>query len=345
MYQIGRLVRIHDMAWDDIIGHQWTVEALRGQVAARELRHAYLFLGPARIGKRTLALAFASAILCSDPPYPGVPCGGCEHCRQAAKGAHPDLHLVGVPEDATGIGIDQIRDLQRQIALSPFQAEHRVVLIEDAARMTTPASNALLKTLEEPPPNVILILLAETAEQLLATIASRCTHFPLRPVPREVIMRALAHLSEDRGAAALAASLSSGRPGAAIQLLQDQAALPQRLERIQELLTLIDSNLAGRFEFVANNLHEKTRQANAEIAQLLLEDWLSVWRDVLLVRTGAGIPLANPDFGEAVRTLSEQLSEREILKVLSSIRNSLRALKGYGNPELALEVVLLDTPR
>lgn len=332
------------MVWDNVIGHGWAVEVLRRQVGAGDLRHAYLFLGPDRIGKRTLAQALASAILCPDPPQPGVPCGSCGTCRQAAAGAHPDLHLIRVPEDASSIGIDQIRELQGQIALSPYQAEHRVVLIEDAAGMTTAASNALLKTLEEPPPNVILILLAEATEQLLATIASRCTHFPLRPVTRVAIMQALENLSEDREAVALAAALSSGRPGAAIELLQDEAALPQRLERIQALLTLIDTGLAGRFAFVSEQLNEKTRQANAQIAGQVLEDWLSVWRDVLLARTGVETPPANPDFREAVQKLSGRLSEGEILRVLTTIRSSLGALKGYGNPGLALEVVLLDTP-
>lgn len=254
------------------------------------------------------------------------------------------MHLLRVAEDAAAIGIDQARELQSQIALSPYQADHRVVLIEEAAQLTTAASNALLKTLEEPPPNVVLILMAESTEQLLTTITSRCMQIPLRPVSSDEIESALSRISQDSQAVALATALSSGRPGIGLALLQEQGALQKRVERIRELLSLIDADLPGRFAYVADCLSEKTRLENARIATQLLEDWLSVWRDVLLVRTDAGGATANPDFRDAVRGLSERVSAQEIMRVLASIRTSLAVLKAYGNPDLALEVVLLDTP-
>lgn len=332
------------MRWGDVVGHGWVVKILRRHIGAGEMRQAYLLVGPAEIGKRTVALAFSSAVLCPKRTQLGEACGECDACRTAADESHPDLHVIGVEEGASSISIDQIRRLQGQIALSPYQADRRIVLIEDTARLTTAASNALLKTLEEPPPNVILLLLAEDSEQVLPTIASRCTQIPFRLVSRRQIESALRREVGDEELVTRVAALSMGRPGTGFRLLRDEVALQERSDRVKELFDLVGADMPARFAYVDESLSAKSRRMNAQIAGRILEGWLSIWRDVLLNKSDASSSLANPDFVEGVRRLVAQTSQREILRVLKAIRTSLLALSRYGNPTLAMEIVLLDTP-
>jgi len=209
---------IKNMNWD-MLGHEWAVELLRGHLAHNRVRHAYLFTGPQGVGRRTLALRLAQGLNCPQPSAPGVPCRSCRTCQRIERMQHPDLTVVHAEQVGGVLKVDQIREMQRGLSLSPYEARYRVALLLRFEEANPNAANALLKTLEEPPPQVVLILTAESAEVLLPTIVSRCEALHLRPLPLDVVGEGLQTrwgLPPDE--ARLLAHLSGGRPGYALHL-------------------------------------------------------------------------------------------------------------------------------
>src|SRR5512136_929842 len=158
-----------------IVGHQWAIDLLSRQLAQGQVGHAYLFTGPPQVGKGTLARWFAQALLCQSEG--SRPCEACPACRQVAAGTHPDvrpLNLEVQPGERRTLGIEAIREMRSGMAERPFSGQRKVYLIEDAETMTQDAANALLKTLEEPPSFVVLLLVALSDHMLLPTVVSRC---------------------------------------------------------------------------------------------------------------------------------------------------------------------------
>ncbi|KKK69311.1 hypothetical protein LCGC14_2935320, partial [marine sediment metagenome] len=168
------------MTWG-LVGQDRAVAALTGALAAGRLAHAYMLAGPERVGKHTLALKLAAALNCEgDEP----PCGECNPCRRIGGGIHADVQTVTVEEGEDGaqkgIHVSQIREIERATALKPFEGRSRVVVIDPAEEMNAAAQNAFLKTLEEPPPQVVFVLVTTDESRLLPTIRSRCRRLELR---------------------------------------------------------------------------------------------------------------------------------------------------------------------
>src|SRR5918912_510430 len=187
------------MNWN-IIGHEWAIDFLRRSIAGGRTAHAYLLSGPAGVGKSALALRLAQALNC-ETGGPD-PCLACRSCKRIERGNHPDVRIAGMASQAAGLKpdeaarqkdlrIDTVRDWLADINLRPYEGRRRVFILHDAERLTEAASNAMLKTLEEPPPYATLILVANTAGDLLPTIVSRCQPLKLRPLPRAALAAVL----------------------------------------------------------------------------------------------------------------------------------------------------------
>lgn len=326
------------MEWD-LVGHQWAVHLLQGHLVKKAMRHAYLFTGPDGVGRRTLALRFVQAMNCPSPLVPGQPCRACRTCRQIEEMQFPDL-VVTTTDESGSLKVDQVRELQHGLALSPYQAEYKVALLLDFQDATPSASNALLKTLEEPPPQVVMILTADSVEALLPTIVSRCEVLRLRPLPVEQVQAWLvekAGLEVDQ--AALLAHLSGGRPGDAWRLFEHPERVAQHRQYLDDLHTLLGSSLVERFAYA-----EALAKDKATMRQVL-QVWLSYWRDVLLSVTGASAPYANLDRASEIEKLGGRFSLSVVRQVITQLDRIRVMLDANVNPKLAAEVLLLDLPR
>lgn len=336
------------MNWG-MIGHDWAVRLLQSHITADRVRHAYLFTGPEGIGKRTLATRFAQTLNCTNPPEPGVYCGECRACRLIEEGGFPDLHVISSEEQERSLKVDQIRGLQRKVSLSPYEGKVHVALLLNFHQATEQAANALLKTLEEPPPQVIMLLTAESTDSLLPTIVSRCEVVPLRLLALRRLESELQTRIGEGGNAELIAGLSAGRPGYALRLAEDQSRLKQRDDRILELLSILGSDRISRFDFVESwdrslrRKFDKLDQRRLESISIL-ELWLGFWRDVLLSSLGARDPESNPDRRSEIEIIASQLAGEEIIATLKSIERSMEAIHRNANLRLALETLMIDLP-
>ncbi len=331
-------VRFDAHPWP-VCGHDWAVDLLRRSLANRRVRHAYLITGPESVGKETLARAFAMALNCADPDESARPCGVCRPCRLIAAGSHPDLLIAEPDSDGGALKIEAVRAVTRGLALKPFEARYRVALFRGFERAQGPAQDALLKTLEEPPPSAVLLVLARGTEALLPTVISRAQVIALRPVPPAAIRAALVaqHGADPQQAEALA-HLSGGRVGWALRALADPAPLEQRNAAFDALERSLALNRAGRFKLAEDLSRDKAALAAT------LELWQSFWRDVLLLCEDSRLGPANADRVTQVQRVSISVTADEALAALRATRHALELTNTNANLRLALEVMFLDYP-
>ena len=312
---------------------------LRQHVTHGTMRHAYLFTGSPGVGRRSLALAFARALTCSSPPAPGAFCGECRNCRQIAAMQHPDLSVIQAEKEGGMLKVEQIRDLRKSVLLSPYQAKYKIVLLLRFQEANPNAANALLKTLEEAPGKVILLLTANNTEDLLPTIVSRCEVLRLRPVPLPQLESYLRQRGAEEAHARFIAHLSAGRPGYALRLLEDDEALAFRTEKLQEFAELLQASRVARFSYA-----EKLTKDKEEFRQTLLI-WLSLWRDVMLYAAEDRESITNIDQRELIEKLAARLGLRGAKKRLVATEKGMSQLRHNVNARLLAEVLLLDLPR
>jgi len=320
----------------NILGHNWAVDMLRRHIATGEARHAYLFAGPPGVGRRTLALAFARALNCTNSPAPGESCGECRDCKQTDAMRHPDMSVVQAESEGGILKVDQVREVKRSTSLKPYSSKYRIALFLRFQEANDNASNALLKTLEEAPDYAILLLTGDNVESLLPTIISRCEVLRLRPLPIDDVQKALERRGVEKSQAELLAHLSGGRPGYAFRLAEDKDLLEFRQTRLDDLQKLISAPRVDKFAYA-----EKLAKEKDEMRRVLLA-WESFWRDVLLAASKADTPFANIDRAEQIQSLTGQLDLSAARRRVNEVRQALRKLERNVNPRLLAEVLLLD---
>jgi DNA polymerase-3 subunit delta' len=326
-----------DLSWG-IVGHGWAVKLLQRAILTQNVSHAYLITGPSGTGKMTLARAFATALLCRESG--AVPCGRCRACRLLATTArHPDLYVVESEHTGADLKIEQVRELQRQLSVSPLEGRWKVAILNRFEEATASAANALLKTLEEPPAYVVILVLAAEAELLLPTVVSRCQQINLRPLPVNAIRQALIErgLAEPEQAGLLA-HLSGGRPGWAIRAARDRTLLQQREQRLEELYRLLGASLNERLLYAGELARDLTT------ARETLELWVRWWRDVMVVAAGADAPLTNVDRYGLLQAHADRFGLTRSAAVVEAMVAAATRLERNANPRLTLEVLMLDLP-
>jgi DNA polymerase-3 subunit delta' len=333
------------MTWD-LLGHEWAVELLQKQIKNNDIRHAYLFTGPPGVGRRTCALQLAQAINCASPTLPGVPCQNCSTCKRIAQSQHPDLSIIQADRQGGTLKVDQIRELQHILALTPYESRYRIALLLRFEEAHVSASNALLKTLEEPASKVVLFLTANSPESLLPTIVSRCEVLRLRTLPLDVLSQGLQerwHVPADQ--ASLLAHLSGGRPGYALRLFEQPEWLEKRKAWLTDLLNILKGNRVERFAYVKTLIDLQAKKKDQTLTPELLRVWLSFWRDVLLRAAQTDIAPSNLDWENQVEEVASCLEVDKIVFIIQSIERTLKLLEQNINIRLVLETLMLDLPR
>ncbi len=323
----------------DILGNAWAVDMLRQHVARGAARHAYLFTGPEGVGRLALALRFAQALNCTQPPDPGSPCRSCRDCTEIEARKHPDLTILAAESEGGALKVDPIRDARRGLALKPYQSKYRVTIFRRFQEATDEAANALLKTLEEAPDYAVLILTADSPESLLPTIVSRCEILRLHPVPLEMVASFLQARGASTEEALLLAHVSAGSPGRALGLLHDQTALSFRSGRLDDLKSLLPASRAQRFAYADQLSRDKTAMRR------VFDLWLSFWRDVLIRVAGDPSPIANVDRQSEIEAVAARLDLSTARRLVADLDRARAQLDANVNARLLAEVLLLDWPR
>ena len=346
--------------WPQVVGHEVAVAMLRRSISGGLLSHAYLFTGPPGVGKRTLALALAMALNCEGgaPNVSGVPdapCGFCTSCSRIKRGEHPDVIEVNLETQHSALSaqnsstpppkelrIDTIREMQSTVGLSPYSGRWKVYILGDADRLNEEAANSLLKTLEEPPVQTLLVLLAPDGASLLPTISSRCIQVPLRPLLRtEVEATLIARGAEPEQAVRLAA-LSGGRIGWAINALETPGSLENRNVTLQELSVLVGSTAVDRID-AASRLAKRFTDNRAAVYETL-DVWEGWWRDVLVAGTGAEELVINLDQLPSLISLARHVATDRAYRTVLLVQQTRQQLMENVNPRLALEALTLGLP-
>ena len=332
-------------AWRTV-GHRRALTTLERGLQMDRLAHAYLLVGPEGVGKMTLALDLARAVNCL-----GVdrPCGQCEQCARIDRGVQVDVRIVGVGGPREGrarvvIGIDQVREAQREAGLKPYEGAYRVFIVNGAERLSAEAANSILKFLEEPPPQAILLLLASDDTRLLQTIVSRCFRLELRPLPADLVAAEIERRFElDGERARELARLSGGLMGWAIRASSEPGLAEAREDALAAFEGAVEGDLERRFSFAAEVATAFGRDREAVGRDLDL--WLSWWRDVLMVRQGLPAMVTNLSRTDATGAMAEALSPGEIAQAMRAVRAASDRLAVNVNPRLALEELMLVLPR
>lgn len=324
------------------LGQEETIERLSHSLAEGTTHHAYLFLGPEHAGKTTLALDFARALNCEGA---SPPCSSCRACTRIAEGKHADVISVTIDEGVSADEADsdeemrtrrtrvltkQIEDLQHAASLPPYEGRWKVLLIEHADRMTGEAANRILKTLEEPPPRVVWMLLAESEGSMLETVVSRCQRVDVHPMPVPELER---HLIEAHNAteemAQLIARASRGRTGWAIQAVSDSSLMAERTSRIEAVIQLISMTFSARFDF-SREMDALYRSDRLSVMEAL-DQWTTWWRDLLLTKTNCAENVVNVDYVADLNDQAQRLS-------LEQVRDYIVRL-GQARQDLAVNVL------
>lgn len=361
--------------------------AARGEAGAdpRALAHSWLFTGPPGAGRSTAALAFAAALMCENPHEVG--CGSCRGCRDALAGTHTDLVHV-VPKELT-IPAKFVRsEIVAKAARLPTVASHRVVIIENADRLTEEAADALLKTVEEPPERTVIVLCAPSTdpEDISQTLRSRCRHLYIPTPSNDEIVRILVAEGAPEEHARLAAATSMGHIGRARKLVTTESIQVRRASAInlaeavffgaqafQAVAALVKSTekeavedhaeadaaerakleealgvgvkgkgaakaaagaSAALKELEARQKARGTRRKR-DVFDLVLVDLAGIYRDALVLQTGADVPLTHPDFEGLARELSSRVTEPGLVACQDAIAQCRERLHQQVAPVVA----------
>jgi len=315
------------MPFSEVIGQDQAISVLRCSIAIGRVAHAYLFTGTEGCGKRTTALSFVQTVFCKEEEA----CGVCPSCRRVAAGQHPDLHIL--EPDGSFIKIEQVRELQKELSYRPFEAPKKACIIDGAQKFNPSSGNALLKTLEEPPGDALMILIAPERAAVLQTIQSRCQPLPFQPLSQEVIEERLLHDGTDPAAARIAASLAAGSLKRALEIAS-QGVLGGRREILERVFSVSLRDIAPLLALA------EECAGNKEGIPELIELLLSFLRDMLLVGVTPEA-IANTDLAEMIENEAGRLGRTAVMELIEQLMALRGALHRNVNARLAFEVFFM----
>ncbi len=326
-----------NMQWNNIVGHKQVVTQLRLMQLEGRIPHAMLFCGTAGIGKSLAAEALAAAMLCHNPAE-GQACGHCPSCQALAAGTHPDFFQIQ-PESETKaapmIKIEAVRKLQEDIARIPLLSERRVVIMQEADKMNEAAANCLLKTIEEPSGQIVFILLTSRPSALLDTIISRCMRVGFGILQPQELVEILRQQGLEGAMASKLASIADGSAAKALAMQDEELLLLQK--QAFDLAAAAGSLGVEQLLKLAKDMSGHSRE------QLI--QWLGflamIYRDLLMLYSGSGLPLYNQSDIDRLSTLLNKYSQQGLLHLLQLVKDYQKRLSSNVNTQLCLEGFLI----
>ncbi len=342
--------------WDEVVGQPHIVQTLRNAVAAERVAHAYLFAGPRGTGKTTTARLLAKAANCLDEDLASRPCDKCAHCLAVNQGRFLDLIEI---DAASNTSVDDVRSLRDKINFSPNQGRYKVYIVDEVHMLSTAAFNALLKTLEEPPPHAIFVLATTEIHKIPATVLSRCQRHEFRRIPVNEIVAQLKAIATAEGlqveehALTLLARQATGALRDAISLLDQLASIgePISLDLAQSIvgtatnqavLDIVDAIHAGQSAEGLDRIH-KTLDAGSDPRQLARQivDYL---RGLLLVRMGSPEQVdATAEIKATMARHSQGFDISELLRLVRLFNQAANDARLAWQPSLPLELAFIES--
>jgi DNA polymerase-3 subunit delta' len=319
------------MMFSNIVGHDRPLNILKRALSNNRLAHAYLFSGPAGIGKKMTALAVAAGVNCREAE-PG--CGSCPSCRKTASGGHPDVHLLA--SNGEEIKIDQVRQVQADLSLKPFEGEKKALIIDGAENMNTASANAFLKTLEEPPGDALIILITGRPQSLLSTIRSRCQEIRFLPLSRRTLAETLIKRRGLSGEDAwFLAALAQGSIGRALEMdiERERAARTEFMELRGRLPQMSAAEILALADGVVKDRERFERLLDTGV------EWL---RDVMVMReTGDETLLVHKQAGDGYGKWAGRLPMQRLLEEMELFAASRGLLERRISVQLVAENLLI----
>ncbi len=343
--------------FDDLIGQEPIIRTLKNALKSDNVKHAYLFTGPRGTGKTSTARLLAKTVNCSNPKD-GEPCNECLQCREITAGN--SFNVIEI-DAASNRGIDNIRDLREKVMMPPSTGKYKVYVLDEAHMLTTEAFNALLKTLEEPPPYAIFVLATTDVHKMLPTVLSRCQRFDFKRISTRQIVKHLLYVSEqeniklERSAAELIARSAAGGMRDALSLLDQAIAYAGEeisLVQVQVMLGVADPRAIFKLitciaecnsSAVLHLIHELS-EAGADLRQINAQV-VEYWRALMLSRAGAdatSILDLTEDEAHDVKQLTQLFTLEELTECARIFAHNDLIQKNQGTPQLALELASLE---
>ena len=343
-----------------LIGNRKIINYLEKCIAGGQLAGAYIFHGPDNLGKTTVANSFAQILLCekSENKNLRLPCHECAVCRRfdAAYNSrlkaqteedlppHSDFHIIKKAKDKKNISIEQVRDFIKILSLTSFLNSYKIGIIKHADKLSVEASNALLKTLEEPREKVIIILVTSQIETLPQTIVSRSQVLYFQPVSMEVIYDYL--ISEhkaSRSEAKQLSSLSLGRPALAVKFLEDRDFLEDYKKKADLFISFWQTDINGRLSEIAPMFNKKLSGQEAAIrAMRTIEIWQGLARDLLLIDNNHHNLVQHYYAHKELERIKARINRSRVVKLLHILTEGKQYLQSNVNPRLVLENISIQ---
>jgi len=323
------------MKFADILGHQKQLTSLQAALANGRVHHAYLFLGPGGVGKRLTALALARALHCEKAENDF--CGQCVNCRRIEDGNHPDVRVIETLSTKKEISIQQVRELERELNYRSFTGKRKIAIIDPATSLNLSSQNALLKTLEEPPQNSLIILIAANEGGLLPTLRSRCLRLSFAPLSRKEIARYLqAREGKSESEAECLAALSMGSMATALTLKNSELSENRKIWT-DMLVAFKKRDYRGAMmaaEALAANLDDTMKFLN----------WAESWyRDLLIAKLAETTDdCVNLDMRQEVERQTSQIGIEPALNALGQIGTARTEIHRNLNRRMVLEKFLFS---
>ena len=339
--------------FSEVVGQEHITQTLEGAIRQNRVSHAYLFTGPRGIGKTTTARLLAKALNCEKGPTP-IPCNKCTNCQEIAIGSSLDVLEI---DGASNRGIDEVRDLREKVKFAPASSRYKVYIIDEVQMLTTEAFNALLKTLEEPPPHVIFILATTAPFKLPLTILSRCQRFDFRRIKSEDIAKKLAEIAKDEGLEIgedilfqiAAASEGSMRDG--ISVLDQLISLGGKRATQEDLQAILGIVPQKTFFELSQAIGENnTKEALDILAQIIDQgydlshfatDLLEHFRNLLMLKINEEVVDLPKDLKGRLKGFKERFDQDRLLRMIEVVSQAREEMKRSEEVRLILEMAII----